>query len=341
MIGISRIFFRGGGAHSIFYSISSIENLLDAWKKFKKSKGNKYSVQEFGYNLESEILLLHRILRDKTYIPEKYTPFYVYDPKKRYIHKAEVRDRVVHQALITVIEPLFDKKFIYDSYACRKCKGTHKGVKRLRYFLNKVSQNNTKEVWILKCDVKRFFDSINHTVLKSILYRDISCTDTRWLVGMVIDSFEKSQGTGLPLGNLTSQFFGNVYLHELDFYIKHTLRVECYMRYCDDMVFVSHKKENLEIWLTLVQKFLKEKLLLDIHPYKIHIRKYTQGIDFLGYVIFPYHTLLRKTTKKRIFRKWSNLNENQKISYKGVLKYCSHVSIQKRLDYLVLKNKNL
>lgn len=318
----------GGCVHSIFYNIISIDNLLLAWKKFKKNKLSKASVQEFEYNLESNILKLHSDLKQGAYKPIAYVPFYVYDPKKRYIHKAEVIDRVVHQAVINIIEPIFDKRFIHDSFSCRKNKGTHAGVKRLRSFLNKASLNNTREIWILKCDVKKFFDSINHNILKDILYKQIKCTETQNLINIIVDSFEKSSKTGLPLGNLTSQFFGNVYLHELDFYIKHTLKIKYYVRYCDDVVLVSSNKLELEKWLESITKFLKQKLLLTMHPNKIYFKKYTQGIDFLGYVIFPNYSILRKTTKKRIIKKWSNLNNSQKASYNGVLKHCKSFKIK-------------
>jgi len=304
---------------------------LYAWKKFKRGKGNKLSIQAFEYNLESEIIALHQSLVAKTYTPEPYKPFYVYDPKKRFIHKAEVIDRVVHQAVINIIEPLFDKKFIYDSYACRLGKGTHRAIARLRYFLQKASRNNTKKVWILKCDIKKFFDSIDHAILKEVLCQHIDCIDTRWLIDRIVDSFEKTPRVGLPLGNLTSQFFGNVYLHQLDFYIKHTLKVQYYVRYCDDMVLIGYDKATLTKYLEAILLFTQEQLSLDIHPNKIFIRSYTQGIDFLGYVLFPHHTILRKTTKKRIIRKWLYLNTQQQASYREVLQYCNSYKIQKML----------
>lgn len=237
----------------------------------------------------------------------------------------------MHQALINIIEPLFDKKFIHDSFACRRGRGTHRAVARLRYFLHIASRNNTKKVWILKCDVKKFFDSIDHAVLKEVLYQHIDCVDTRWLIDRIIGSFEKTDSVGLPLGNLTSQFFGNVYLHQLDFYIKRVLKVQYYVRYCDDMILIAYDKATLETYLQGILRFIQEKLSLNIHPNKIFVRTYRQGIDFLGYVLFPHHTILRKTTKKRIIRKWTYLNEQQRASYRGVLRYCHSYKIQKIL----------
>ncbi len=299
-------------------------------------------MQEFEYNLESNLIKLHNDLKTGNYKPKPYVPFYVFDPKKRYIHKAEVVDRVVHQAVINTIEPIFDKKFIYDSFACRKNNGTHAGVKRLKYVLNKVSCSNAKEIWTLKCDIKKFFDSINHNILKDLLHRDVICHKTQNLINIIIDSFEKQQvarqdlatKVGLPLGNLTSQFFGNVYLHELDFYIKHTLKVKYYIRYCDDMIFVSNSKIELEDILYKITNFLKDNLLLTIHPNKIYFRKYNQGIDFLGYIMFPNYSILRKTTKKRIIKKWPSLNDNPKASYGGVLKHCKSYKIRQILANL-------
>ncbi len=289
-------------------------------------------MQEFRYNLEINLLQIHKKLISKKYIPDPYKPFCIQDPKKRLIHKAEVSDRVVHQAIINIIEPIFDKSFINDSFSCRKGKGTHKAVKRFKYFLQKVSKNNTQQTWILKCDVKRFFDSINHDILKELLHKKIECSETINLLNIIIDSFEKSENTGLPLGNLTSQFFGNIYLHELDFFIKHSLKVKYYLRYCDDMILVSNSKIELQSWLKTITEFLYKNLKLEIHPSKIFFRKYTQGMDFLGYITFPNYTILRKSTKQRIIKKWSGLNNDQKNSYYGVLKYSKSFKIKKILN---------
>ena len=260
------------------------------------------------------------------------------DPKLRHIHKATVKDRILHHAIFRILYPIFDKSFIFDSYSCRNEKGTHKAVNRLNDFARKVSKNNTKTCYILKLDVKKFFDSINQDILLDLIKHRISDTNAIWLVNEVVKSFPK----GLPLGNITSQLFANVYLNELDQFIKHTLKIKYYIRYCDDFVIFIQNNESLDN-LTVVQNarlsifrinyFLHNNLKLELHPQKISIRKYNQGIDFLGYVSFPHHRILRVKTKKRML---TRINKKNLQSYLGVLKHCSSYKI-KNIDLLSIK----
>ncbi len=306
--------------------------MLGAWWEFKKGKNKKKDVLEFDFNLESNIFNLHYNLRDKIYKNQPYIPFYVYDPKRRHIHKANVRDRVVHQAIYRVLYKIYDPTFIYDSYSCRNNKGTHKGVERLREFIRKESKNNTQNIWVLKCDISKFFDSINHVILKNILFKYIEDRDTHWLIENIISSFEKSKGCGLPLGNVTSQLFANVYLNEFDKFVKHILKVKHYIRYCDDFVVVSKDREYTEKLIPRVSNFLETELKLSLHPRKVEIRKASQGIDFLGYVIFPYHTTLRTNTKKRMLRLFKKeVPPEVKQSYLGILKHCKGYKIKKQI----------
>ncbi len=326
------VFVRGGGTiHSVFNTITSLENLLGAWREFKEGKAKKRDVQEFDFHLEKNLFSLHKELRNKVYVNKPYVPFYVYDPKRRHIHKADVYDRVVHQALYRVLYKIYDPTFIHDSYACRDNKGTHKGVDRLRVYLRKESSNHTRNVWALKCDISKFFDSINHSILEKILLRKLSDSDTQWLIKNIISSFEKSEGCGLPLGNVTSQLFANVYLNEFDQFVKHILKVKYYIRYCDDFVIVSCDREYLESLIPEISRFLESILKLSLHPRKVEIRKISQGIDFLGYILFPHHSILRTSTKKRMLRRMKNTSISREVkqSYLGILKHCKGYKISK------------
>ena len=306
-----------------------------AWDEFKRGKRSKPDVQKFEYNLEDNIFQLHQGLKTKTYHHSHYTSFYVKDPKLRHIHKAFVKDRVLHHAVFRILYPIFDLTFIFDSYSCRINKGTHRAVNRLQKFAGKTSKNNTKKCFILKCDIKKFFDSIDHDILISLIERRIGDDNAIWLIEKIIKSFSVSLDKGLPLGNITSQLFANIYLNELDQFVKHKLKIKHYIRYCDDFTILSDNREYLKKLIVTISDFLKEKLKLSLHSDKIKIRKYHQGIDFLGYVSFPHHRILRTKTKRRMFRKIERRIEqlkqnkiseesfNQTIqSYLGVLKHC-------------------
>jgi RNA-directed DNA polymerase len=306
---------RGGGGdiHS-FKKLISLDNLFDAWKIFRHNKGSKPDVQEFEFNLETNLFALHKKLRGGFYNHDRYEAFYVRDPKLRHIHKATITDRIVHHAVISTIEPSFEKGFIFDSYAARKGKGLHKAVGRLRGFLWKTSQNNTATVWALKCDVRKFFDSVDHGVLLDLIRRRVSDPDILALIENIVSSFAKAPGKGLPLGNVTSQLFSNVYLNELDQFVKRTLRVKQYIRYADDFIILSRDRSYLESLLPTITKFLNDHLKLEVHPNKIVFAKWHNGIDFLGYILFPYHTLLRTKTKKRMVK---NIHKNLAAKKRG------------------------
>lgn len=261
-----------------------------------------------------------------------YNEFYVYDPKKRYIHAAHVKDRVVHQALYRVLNDIFDKSFVHDSFSCRIGKGTHAGVNRLEFFLRKATKNYSQKAFILKCDVSKFFDSINHVILRSLLKEEIQDIETLNLIDIILYSFEKSKGKGLPLGNVTSQLFGNIYMHQFDFYVKYVLREKYYIRYCDDFVILGPNKQHLLNLINIFELFLKTELDINLHPRKREVRKVSQGIDFLGYVLMPHYRVLRTSTKRRILRFIRRgLTETQKRSYLGVLSHCKSFNSQKAL----------
>lgn len=315
----------GGGLTSLFVHIVSIPNLLRAWREFKKGKVKKKDVSSFELRLEDNIFTLHEDLISGSFNHAAYQEFYVSDPKRRHIHKAVVRDRVVHQALYRILYPLFDKHFIYDSYSSRKNRGTHIGVERAFKACRKASKNWKKKVYVLKCDIRKFFDSIDHSVLRALIEKRVWCADTMHLVDLLFASFEKEKGKGLPLGNVTSQLFSNIYLNELDQFVKHQLKMKYYFRYCDDFIIISESRDTLLEIIRKIKIFLQENLKLDLHPHKVEIRSVRQGIDFLGYVILPHLVVLRTRTKRRIIRKikmiYTNVQEGviSKETFHGVL----------------------
>ena len=294
----------GGGHHSlIFHDVISVANLLAAWNEFKKGKCKKRDVALFELHLENNLFQLHRELSEKTYVHGPYRGFYVCDPKRRHVHKASVRDRVLHQALFRILYPVVDKHFIFDSFSSRVGKGTHFGVERLERACRKAGRNWHGPAFALKCDVRKFFDSIDHNILRSLIVKKITDSDLLWLISVLLKSFAKALGRGLPLGNVTSQLFANMYLNELDQFVKHKLKAQYYFRYCDDFVILHSGRTFLENALEEITVFLRQKLLLELHPHKVEIRKLRQGTDFLGYVVLPHALVLRTSTKRRLVRK--------------------------------------
>ena len=216
--------------------------------------------------------------------------------------------------------PYFDKKFIFDSYSCRVNKGTHKALDRFRLFFQKASKNNTKTVWVLKCDIKKFFANIDHFVLKNILQENIYDMDVNWLLEQVIHSFNTAgqTGVGLPLGNLTSQLLVNIYMNKFDQFIKRKLKIKYYLRYADDFVIFHTDKQFLETLVPKISEFLKRELKLSLNMTKVFIKTAASGVDFLGWVHFPNCRILRTSTKKRMLKK---LNQDNLSSYLGLLKH--------------------
>jgi len=324
--------------HTNYSNLISIENLFQAWNEFRKGKLKRLDVQEFERNLEDNLFELQHGLKDKAYRHGNYQSFYVQDPKQRHIHKASVSDRVVHHLLYIFLYKLFDNNFIYDSYSCRLNKGTHKGVKRLEQFTRKVSRNYTGSCWALKCDIKKFFASVDHEALLTLLKEKIKDSNIIWLLEQIIYSFhsDKGEGKGMPLGNLTSQVFANIYLNELDQFVKHKLKAKYYMRYADDFVFLLSNRNEFHQYTSILVNFLKDNLKLELHPKKIILRKLEWGIDFLGYIVLPYYILPRTKTRKRIFKKIkekiSSENFNQSLqSYLGYLKHSSSYKLTESL----------
>lgn len=340
---------RGGGSMVRVYmnyhydNIISINNLCKAWLEFIRGKKSKGDVAEFSLNLSQNIFRLHEDLRTKTYRHGSYEAFSINDPKPRSIHKATVRDRLLHHAIYRILYSCFDKRFIDDSYSCRKLKGTHRALKRFEFFARKVSKNNTKTCWVLKCDIKKFFASIDHEVMYDILHKCITDQSVLWLLKKVVSSFKSTEnGKGLPLGNLTSQLLVNAYMNEFDQFVKHKLKVKYYIRYADDFVFLSNDKREFENLLPKLVQFLEEKLRLSLHPHKVSLATLSSGIDFLGWVHFPAHRVLRTATKKRMFRNLKEGGENlyQLYSYRGLLKHGNGHKLESKVSNLTLVHKS-
>lgn len=250
-----------------FEDIISVENLLEAWREFVRGKRARADVQEFSLRLMDNLLSLCDDLSHHTYHHGAYQEFRVTDPKPRVIHKAIVRDRLLHRALYRILYPFFDRTFVADSFSCRIGKGTHRALKRFRALAYRVSQNNTRTCWVLKGDIKKFFASIDHATLMGILRSYIADSEIIWLLDEVIGRFFSTvPSVGLPLGNLTSQLFANIYLNELDQFVKHQLKAKHYIRYADDFVIFSDQHEWLGASVSKIAIFLREHLRLELHP---------------------------------------------------------------------------
>ncbi len=333
----------------VFEKIISLENLFVAWDSFRNDKRNKKDVRFFEWNLEENIFQLHRELEHKTYKHGPYSGFYIHDPKQRHIHKALVRDRALHHAICNIIGPIFEPTFIKASFSCRIGFGTHKGIDFLERTLRRVSKNDTEECFVLKCDIQKFFDTMDHDVLFSILKKKIRDENALWLLNEVIESFASPHSNllerkGVPIGNLTSQLFANIYMNEFDQFVKHRLKVKNYVRYTDDFAIIASDSDYLKNLIDPISVFIENGLRIKLHPNKVSIRKFHQGIDFLGYIIFPHHRLVRTRTRKRFFSKIQRkieefqrgyikekTLENSIKSYLGVLSHANAYLLSEKL----------
>lgn len=270
------------------------ENLYKAWNDFVRGKRRRVDVNEFNIRLADNLSELYDDLLSREYQHGVYEEYMVCDPKKRIIHKASVRDRVVHRLMYNALYSYFDSRFFFDSYSCRVGKGTHKARARFRDFVNQASANHTKPCYVLKFDIKKCFASVDQNILRQILQAHISDERAFDLLVKIIDSFP----AGLPLGNLTSQLCINIYLHELDRYIEQTLCVTRYIRYADDVVVVGASSRDLEMIMGEIGTFINNVLRLQVH--KINIHSLYAGVDVVGEIFFPAYSTLRQSTMRRM-----------------------------------------
>lgn len=307
-----------------YQDIISLENLLSAWEEFVEDKASKPDVLLFARNLMDNILQLHEDLVNRTYQHGDYRSFFINDPKRRHIHKASVRDRLLHHAVYRILYPFFDRTFIADSYSCRVDKGVHRALDRFQCFALQIGKNNTYTCWVLKCDIKKFFASVDQGILMNMLTKYISDVDILNLLTNILDSFytDGNYNTGLPLGNLTSQLLTNIYMNQFDQWVKHSLKATHYIRYADDFVFLSQDREWLLGIIPQVRDYLSSRLSLTLHPDKIYLKTFASGVDFLGWVHFPDHRVLRTTTKRRMFRRIKDHPTDETVqSYIGLLSH--------------------
>ncbi len=301
---------------NLYSELCSYENLELAFKKARKRKTKKDYVIEFEANLENNLLQLKNELQTFSYQPLPLTNFVVRDPKTRKISASHFRDRVVHHAICNMIEPIFEPRFIYDSFANRKGKGTHKAIKRFEYFLGKVGINrksvppphevdeNYVSGFALKADIRHYFDSVDHQILLEILRNRIKDTEVIWLIKRILEHHKSEvPEKGMPLGNITSQIFANIYLNELDQFVKHKLKAEYYLRYVDDFIILHLDRTTLECWQAEISIFLRKRLDLELHPEKSRVIPLRKGITLLGFRVFYQYKLLKKSNARRIWKR--------------------------------------
>ena len=290
---------------SLYAKIHTWDNLLLAHRKASKGKRGKEPAARFEYHLEDNLINLQDELRAKTYRPGAYSSFYIHEPKRRLISAAPFRDRVVHHALCNVIEPIFERSFIYDSYANRLGKGTHRALNRAQFYAR-------RHRYVLPCDVRQFFPSVDHAIMRRILAHKIHDSDTMWLVDRILESgvgvlseeyemvwfpgdnlLAANRPRGLPIGNLTSQFWANCYLNPFDHFVKRELRCRGYVRYVDDVLLFADDKDQLWAWKRAVIERLA-RLRLTIHEERAQVRPVSEGFPFLGFVVYPHKRRLKR-----------------------------------------------
>ena len=301
---------------NLWPQIIDFENLLLAAGKAERGKRFRQNVLAFNYNRERELLNLHQSLKSQTYQPGKYQVFRVHSPKPRLISAAPYRDRVVHHALCNVIQPIFERTFIFDSYANRLGFGTHRALRRFTAFAR-------SSRYILQCDIRKYFPSIDLAILKSLIRRKIKCPDTLWLIDTIIDgsnpqepSIEYFPGDGLltplerrrglPIGNLTSQFFANIYLNDFDHFVKESLQAPKYLRYVDDFALFSDERSRLADARCAIEDYLA-RLRLKIHPIKSQLSETYLGANFVGFRVLPDRIRVRSDNLRRARRRFGCL----------------------------------
>lgn len=283
---------------NLWEKVVDADNIHAAYLRARRGKTWQATVRRFENGIDGKLARIRHSLIDKTFRTSAYKIKRIYEPKERDIYVLPFNpDRIVQHALMAVLEPIWDKMFIDDSYCCRKGKGIHSGSRRAMEFVR-------QHKYCLKCDVSKFYPSIDHDTLYVITEKKIKCPDTLWLLRDIIYSVQGGKNT--PIGNYTSQWFGNLYLHELDMLVKHQLHVKAYLRYCDDFCLFHDDKAILNDWANQITTFLRDRLQLRLS--KCDLFQTARGLDFLGYRHFPKgYVLLRKRTAKRLQRRLRQL----------------------------------
>jgi retron-type reverse transcriptase len=306
---------------NLYPQITDFANLYLAYRRARRGKRDRVAVASFEYDLERNLFELQDELRTHTYAPGGYTNFTIHEPKRRLVSAAPFRDRVVHHALCSVIEPIWEARFIHTSYACRVGKGTHRAMDQCHAWVRRYG-------YAFQGDIVKYFPSIDHEILRDLLARLIADRETMWLIEALLASGEGIQAEerppiyfpgddlfavlrprGLPIGNLTSQFWANVYLNELDMFVKHDLRCPAYLRYMDDFVLFADDKATLHGWKEAIRDFLAARLRLELHPKKSLVFPVGVGIEFCGFRIFPTHRRLRRPAVRRFVARFRRQRE--------------------------------
>lgn len=288
----------------IFDRIVAEDNVDEAYIQTLGGKG-KYNPDAMVFSLDEvyNLMVLRQSLIDETYEFDGYIEFKVFEPKKRIVNAPYYKDKIVQLAINNVLKEIYNPCFIYDSYACIDGKGTHKCVDRIQYFLRKAKWQYGKDAFIIKLDIKKFFYSIDRDVLKTLLPKKIKCQKTLRLLFKIIDSADSIDDLGLPLGNTLSQISANIYMNEVDNYCKRKLSLKYYVRYMDDIFIIVANRDTAREVLELIRIFIKENLHLDFNKDKTKIFPLNQGVNAIGYKMYPTHKLLRNDSKKKIKRK--------------------------------------
>lgn len=287
---------------NLYEKIISIENLIVADSKARRGKSGSYGVKKHDRNKEANILKLHEILKQKSFKCSQYRVFTIYEPKEREIHQLPYfPDRIVHHALMNVLEPIWCSLFTADTYSCIKGRGIHGAMRKMDCVLKDVE--GTK--YCLKIDVRKYYPSIDHNILKQIIRKKVKCSDTLSLLDEIIDSAD-----GVPIGNYLSQYFANIYLAYFDHWVKEELKIKHYLRYADDMVFFGQTKEELHGLLVQVNHYFNEHLNLQIKS-NYQVFPTARGVDFVGFVFRHTHKRMRKSIKKNFARRLSKINKQE------------------------------
>lgn len=309
---------------NLYHQIISPENIKASELKARKGKSSQYGVIRFDKNKDYNLQMLHEILKLKTYKTSNYKTFKVYEPKERIVFKLPYfPDRITHHAIMNVMESYFTNWFTNDSYSSIKGKGIHNASSNLKNAL----QDKENTIFCVKIDIVKFYPNVNHEILKQLLRKKIKDQDLLWLLDEIIESAD-----GLPIGNYLSQYFANFYLTYFDHWIKEDLQIKHYFRYADDIVILSSSKEHLHQVLAQIKQYLNTNLKLQIKSNYQIFPVAARGIDFVGYVHFHTHTLLRKSIKKRMVKAFKKRKNKSTIAgYLGWTKHANTKNLMKKL----------
>lgn len=352
----------------VYDKICSFEELYEAHRNARKKKRFRQDVMEFTDRLEENLIQIQNELIWETYNVGRYRQFYVREPKLRLVMALQYRDRIVQWAIYKHLNPFYDKMFIEDSYACRVGKGSHKAIERMQYWLRQVDRKPGKWYY-LKLDISKYFYRVDHAILLEILGRRIKDDKLMKLLDKIVNCEETNFGlppgvspsecptrdwlpdVGMPIGNLTSQLFANIYLNELDQYAKHELGIHYYIRYMDDIIILSDSKKELHQIKADIEQFLNFRLRLSLNK-KTAIRPISTGLEFVGYKMWPTHTKLRKPSSRRILRCFKKVCQlyragelsraqftHTAASYSGVISHCNSKGLREKLNKIYLEER--